>query len=399
MTSQAKGFAELGVSPEILAVLAKQNILTPTPIQHSAIPVGLRGEDVLGIAQTGTGKTFAFGLPLLQQLTSGPGHALILVPTRELAQQASDALQPVASALKIGVAVFVGGASMEMQRRMLKQNPRVLVATPGRLIDHLQRKTVTLRTVRMLVLDEADRMLDMGFEPQLKEIMRHVPAERQTMLFSATMPAAILEMATKHMKMPVHIEIAPAGTAAEKVEQAVLVMHREEKPHMLDQLLRDCTGTVLVFIRTKHGAKKLTTALRASGHNAAEIHANRSLAQRREALDGFKKGRYRILVATDIAARGIDVQDIELVVNYDLPDNIDEYVHRIGRTGRAGKQGQAMSFATPDQRDDIRRIERLIRKSLDVAELPSVKNMPQYSSKPTRRHFSPRRRGGLGRRR
>ncbi len=364
------GFGPLGVAPNILSVLTKHGITSPTPIQHAAIPPAMKGEDVLGIAQTGTGKTFAFGLPLLQRLAAGPGRALILLPTRELAQQVEDALGPIAQGLGIRTAVFVGGASMNLQRQMLRNNPRILIATPGRLIDHLDRRTVTLREVSILVLDEADRMLDMGFAPQLKKILAVVPKERQTMLFSATMPKEILAMTTQHMKMPVHIEIAPAGTAAERVEQAVLIIHREDKTMMLEQLLKDYNGTVLVFVRTKHGAKKLTKQLLGTGHKVAEIHANRSLAQRREALDGFKNGRYRVLVATDIAARGIDVKGIEVVVNYDLPDNIDEYVHRIGRTGRAGMPGQAVSFATHDQRGDIRRIEKLIRAPLTVAEIP-----------------------------
>lgn len=368
--SSGTGFELLGVAPKILAVLTANGITAPTPIQHAAIPPALKGGDVLGIAQTGTGKTFAFGVPLLQKLSTEPGRALILLPTRELAQQVEDALGPIADSLGIRTAVFVGGASMERQRQMLRNNPRILIATPGRLIDHLERRTVTLREVSILVLDEADRMLDMGFAPQLHKILAVVPTARQTMLFSATMPKEILAMTTKHMKMPVHIEIAPAGTAAERVEQAVLIIHREDKTTMLEQLLKDYSGTVLVFVRTKHGAKKLTKQLLGTGHKVAEIHANRSLAQRKEALDGFKKGRYRVLVATDIAARGIDVKGIEVVVNYDLPDNIDEYVHRIGRTGRARLPGQAVSFATHDQRGDIRRIEKLIRAPLTVAEIP-----------------------------
>ncbi len=383
-------FAELGISPQILEALTKKGITNPTPIQHAAIPAALDGQDVMGIAQTGTGKTFAFGLPFLQRLSQNKGRALVIVPTRELAQQVEDSLAFVASVLRINTAVFVGGASMERQRAMLKRDPRVLIATPGRLIDHLERRSITLREVNVLVFDEADRMFDMGFAPQIARILKEVPAERQTMLFSATMPKEILQVVTHHMRMPVHIEIAPQGTSAERVEQAILIMHREEKPSMLEKLLKDYSGTVLVFIRTKHGAKKLTTQLIKNGHKAAEIHANRSLAQRKEALAGFKSGRYRVLVATDIAARGIDVNDIEVVVNYDLPDNIDEYVHRVGRTGRAGKTGQAVSFATPDQRDDIRRIERLIRMPLTIAELPSA-SMPGASGAPTKQRHRPHR--------
>jgi ATP-dependent RNA helicase RhlE len=264
---------------------------------------------------------------------------------------------------------------MKLQRQMLSRNPRVLVATPGRLIDHLEQKTITLREVSILILDEADRMLDMGFAPQIKRILAHVPKERQTLLFSATMPSEIMEIATKHMHLPLSIEVARPGTAAEKVEQELFIVKRDDKMKVLVQLLTQQRGSVLVFSRTKHGAKKITRQLRENGHPAAEIHANRSLAQRREALDGFKSGKYRVLVATDIAARGIDVTGIALVINYDLPDNPDDYVHRIGRTGRAGSVGRAVSLAQPDQMDLLRSIEKLLRGSIPrgaMAGLPTI---------------------------
>lgn len=385
---EAHTFRDLNLDPKILRQLDTLGITTPTPIQKGAIPAALEGKDLLGIAQTGTGKTLAFGIPLLTRLSQGKGRGLIILPTRELAEQVEAALSSIARALGIGIAVFIGGASMHRQRMMLKKNPRILVATPGRLIDHLEQRTVTLREVSVLVLDEADRMLDMGFAPQLKKIMLTVPKDRQTLLFSATMPHTLVGMATQFMRLPVRIEVAPQGTVAEHVEQAVLIMHKEQKIEMLKKLFVDYTGTVLVFVRTKHGAKKLTQLLKAQGINAAEIHSNRSLAQRREALEGFKKGRYRILIATDIAARGIDVSNIELVVNFDLPDNPDEYVHRIGRTGRAGKEGQAISFATTEQRSDIRTIERLIRTTLSVTEIPGRGGvMPT----PERRYSAPQR--------
>ncbi len=365
-------FEGLGIAPEILSVLTQMKITVPTPIQHSAIPAGLEGKDIIGIAQTGTGKTLAFGVPLLQQLSKGKRRALIIVPTRELAQQVEESLRPIAHPLKIGIAVFIGGASMGLQRQMIRRNPRILVATPGRLIDHLEQRTITLREVDILVLDEADRMLDMGFAPQIQKILKVVPTDRQTLLFSATMPTAITAIATKHMRLPIRVEVAPAGTAAERVEQHMIILRKDDKTAILDKLLKDCTGSVLVFVRTKHGAKKITTSLRALGHNTAEIHSNRSLPQRREALAGFKTGRYRIMVATDIAARGIDVVDLELVVNYDLPDNPEDYVHRIGRTGRAGKTGQAISFVTPDQRSEIKIIERLIRTPIATSVIPPL---------------------------
>ncbi len=374
-------FHELGISPKILEVIDRMKFTTPTPIQAKAIPVAMAGKDLLGIAQTGTGKTLAFGIPMLERLSLKGGRALILVPTRELAQQVEENLRQIAQPLGLGIAVFIGGASMHLQRMALKRNPKILIATPGRLIDHLEQRTVTLKEVAVLILDEADRMLDMGFAPQLKKIMMNVPAERQTMLFSATMPHEIMKLATQHMKLPIRIEVATAGTTAERVEQAVLVLHKEDKFPILMQLLTDYKGTVLIFSRTKHGAKKLTTMLIKSGHSATEIHSNRSLAQRKEAMAGFKSGRYRVLVATDIAARGIDVNNIELVVNYDLPDNPDEYVHRIGRTGRAGKAGQAISLATSDQRTDIRIIEKLIRMKLDVSDVPRLPLGPHHALK------------------
>ncbi len=369
---ETAGFAALNVSPDILAVLDQRGIKAPTPIQHQAIPPALEGKDLIGIAQTGTGKTFAFGIPLLQRLVAHGGRALIILPTRELATQVEESLLPIATKLKIGIAVFIGGASMYHQRMMIKRNPRILIATPGRLIDHLEQRTITLREVKILVLDEADRMLDMGFAPQIQKILKTVPPDRQTLLFSATMPHEISKIATTHMKLPLRIEVATAGTAAAGVEQHVIIARKEDKTNLLNSLLKESEGNALVFVRTKHGAKKLTIQLQQLGHKTGEIHSNKSLPQRREALAGFKSGKYRLLVATDIAARGIDVIDLAMVVNYDLPDNPDDYVHRIGRTGRAGKTGQAISFATPDQRGDIRTIERLIRTPLSVSEVPGI---------------------------
>lgn len=390
-SANASGFAALGVASGLLDVLTKRGITAPTPIQHQAIPKAIDGKDLIGIAQTGTGKTFAFGLPMLQRLAQSKGRCLIVVPTRELAYQVEEALLPFAAPLKIGMAVFVGGASMHLQRKMLQRNPRILVATPGRLNDHLEQRTVTLREVEVLILDEADRMLDMGFKPQIDRILAHVPRERQTLLFSATMPQAIVKLAEQEMQFPLRIEVAPAGTAATKVEQELIIVRQEGKKALLASLLREHEGSVLVFSRTKHGAKNITRLLNADGFKAAEIHANRSLAQRREALEGFKKGRYRILVATDIAARGIDVTDITVVINFDLPDDAADYVHRIGRTGRAGKTGRAISFATPGQAHNIRDIERLIRGPLRRSAHAAATGATLDPSAPPSR---PQRRGG-----
>jgi ATP-dependent RNA helicase RhlE len=332
----------------------------------------MAGKDVVGVAQTGTGKTWAFGLPMLHRLTQEGGRGLVLVPTRELAAQVEEALAPFASPLRIGLAVFVGGASFHKQREMLRRNPRILIATPGRLNDHLEQGTVTLKEVRILVLDEADRMLDMGFKPQIERIIRHVPRERQTMLFSATMPSDILRLASAHMKSPLRIEVAPSGTAAANVEQEIFIVRREEKVQLLESMLSEHAGRVLIFSRTKHGAKKIARSVLSMGHSAAELHANRSQNQRREALEGFKKGKYRVLIATNVAARGIDVTDIEVVINFDLPDDPSDYVHRIGRTARAGREGRAITFATHDETNEIRSIERLMRKPIPRRTLPSL---------------------------
>jgi ATP-dependent RNA helicase RhlE len=381
-----KDFSSLGLSPKILDVLSRLKLTIPTPIQHQAIPIAVSGKDVIGIAQTGTGKTFAFGLPLLQKLSQGPGRALIILPTRELAAQVGQALSPFSLALGIGVAVFVGGEPMHRQRMALKRNPRVLIATPGRLNDHLEQRTITLKEVVVLVLDEADRMLDMGFKPQIDRILHHVPKTRQTMLFSATMPKEIVVLATSQMHLPLRVEVAPPGTAAAKVEQELCIVRREDKQQLLEQLLKEHAGPILVFSRTKHGAKKMTKILRDHAFSAAEIHANRSLGQRREALDGFKSGKYRVLVATDIAARGIDVTGITVVINFDLPDDADDYIHRIGRTGRAGREGKAISFATPDQTADIRNIERLVRLPLKRRAHAASVALSDSAHRPMRPH-------------
>lgn len=386
------GFNTLGIAPKLLASLQAKNYINPTPIQARCIPVALEGKDIVGIAQTGTGKTLAFGVPMIQNLAINKGQGLILLPTRELALQVDEVLQKIGSTLGLRTVVLIGGAYMDRQVRMLRRKPHIVVATPGRLIDHIKQKTYSLNDVRIVVLDEADRMLDIGFAPQIKQIMEHAPAQRQTLLFSATMPSAIVGIANKYMKTPVRVEVAPPGTSAEKIKQEVYIVPREAKMQLLQKHLTETRGTVLVFSRTKHGAKKYTRVLNAAGHSAAEIHSNRSLSQRKAALDGFKNGKYRVLVATDIAARGIDVSDISLVVNYDLPDNPEDYVHRIGRTGRAGSSGKAISFAAPEERDDIRRIERLTRKSLPIMPLPALNGIALPSARGNSENSFPARR-------
>lgn len=396
------GFAGLGLSQKLLEAIDSHGFTTPTPIQTQAIPVALNGEDVVGIAQTGTGKTLAFGLPMLQRIARLGGRGLVILPTRELALQVDQSLHKVANSFGLRTAVLIGGAPLGRQIQELNRKPHIIIVTPGRLIDHMEQKTINLSGINILVLDEADRMLDMGFAPQLKRILEKVPRERQTMLFSATMPQEIFSIATKHMKQPVRIEVAPAGTLAERVVQELFVVRKEDKSRLLEALLAKEPGSVLVFSRTKHGAKKLTIQVKRMGYEAAEIHANRSLAQRRAALDGFKSGQYRVLIATDIAARGIDVTGIAMVINYDLPDNPDDYVHRIGRTGRAGREGKAISFATPDQGKDVRMIEKLSRTHLPESKLPELpparaavpyifEDRPSYGSRGAQPHRGPRR--------
>ncbi len=365
-------FHELGLSAKLLAILDSKQFTTPTPIQHQCIPHALEGKDVVGIAQTGTGKTLAFGIPTLQRLAEHKGQALILVPTRELALQVEESLMNIGSGIGLKTEVVIGGAPAHKQIKGLKRNPHVVIATPGRLIDHLNTKSYNLENVHTVILDEADRMFDIGFLPDIKRILALAPTERQTLLFSATMPPAIAEIASKFMQMPLRIEVSPAGTSSKNVEQEIFVVDKQAKIRLLETLLKENEGTVLVFSRTKHGAKKITRLIQAMGHTASEIHSNRSLAQRKDALAGFKSGKYRVLVATDIAARGIDVDGIALVVNFDLPENNEDYVHRIGRTGRAGKGGKAISFATPDQRGSIKQIERLIKKTIPILALPKL---------------------------
>ena len=381
------GFYGLGIAPKLLSALDALKFETPTPIQRQAIPHAAEGKDLVGIAQTGTGKTIAFAIPMIQRLAAAPGKGLVLTPTRELALQVSEVFRQFAPMMGISGCVIIGGESISAQIRELHRNPRVIIATPGRLQDHLNQGTVKLNDVKVIVLDEADRMFDMGFAPQIERILRTVPKDRQTMLFSATMPDEIMKLAGHHMRLPTRVEVATQGTVAEKVEQQLYVVNRAAKPDLLNKLLQAYGGSVLLFVRTKHNARKIAVLIREMGHNAAEIHSNRSLNQRREALDGFKAGKYRILVATDIAARGIDVVGIELVVNYDLPDDENNYIHRIGRTGRAGKSGRAISFAAPDQANEVRSIEKLIRMPLPIITHPDMP--PASFNSPARAQAKP----------
>jgi len=396
---KALDFYGLGIAPKILDILDQLKFTTPTPIQLKSIPVTIEGKDIVGIAQTGTGKTLAFGIPMIQRLAQYKGKGLVLLPTRELAVQVDEHLKMIGQKIGLRTAVLIGGEPARKQIEVLRRNPHIIVATPGRLNDLLKQKVLHLNDIKILVFDEADMMFDMGFAPQIEMILKLVPKVRQTMLFSATMPPAILKIINQHMALPVRIEVAPAGTPAERVIQEMIMIKKEDKFTELEKILREYPGSILVFSRTKHNAKKICHKLTQLGHKAAEIHSNRSLSQRREALSGFKNGRYRILVATDIAARGIDVSGIELVLNYDLPDNSEDYVHRIGRTGRAGKAGRAISFAMPSQAKEIRDIERLIKKNIAVSRRGQGANMAT-GVKPSQgeRSQNPRRFQAQGRR-
>ena len=378
-TTSNQGFSELSIAPKLLQILDKNKYTTPTPIQAQAIPVAIAGNDVIGIAQTGTGKTLAFGIPMLQRLASHKGRGLVVLPTRELALQVEESLHKIGSGLGLKTAVLIGGEPIGKQLRSLRLNPHIIIATPGRLIDHLQQKSVKLDDVKILVLDEADRMLDMGFAPQIKQVLQHLPVNRQTMLFSATMPEQIVSIANSYMKSPTRVEVAPAGTTAKNITQELFIVHQKEKINLLEQMLKEYSGTILVFTRTKFGAKKVTRVVNQLGYSAAEIHSNRSLSQRKDALEGFKSGRYRVLIATDIAARGIDVSGISLVINYDLPEHAEDYVHRIGRTARAGMVGKAVSFATPEQKMDVRNIERVIKMTLTSSK-PAISSSSTASA-------------------
>ncbi|TSD04125.1 MAG: ATP-dependent RNA helicase RhlE, partial [Parcubacteria group bacterium Greene0714_36] len=388
---EGSGFSGLGIAPRILDILDALRFTTPTPIQEKAIPVAIEGKDVVGIAQTGTGKTLAFGIPMVQRIGQSKAKGLVVLPTRELAHQVDAAMQKIGRTLGLRTALLIGGAAMGPQIGALRRAPHIVIGTPGRIIDHLEQKTVSLKDASIVVLDEADRMLDMGFAPQIQKIFAALPSERQTMLFSATMPNEIMRMATKYMALPIRVEVAPSGTAAERVSHEIYIIPRQDKNRLLDKLLADYRGSTLVFTRTKHTAKRLARAIRGMGHRGAEIHSNRSLGQRREALEGFRSGKYRVLVATDIASRGIDVKGIELVVNYDLPASSDDYVHRIGRTGRAGSEGHAISFAAPNERREVQSIERLMRKTLPVSQLPELPpERPPLPGMGPERDFAPR---------
>jgi ATP-dependent RNA helicase RhlE len=364
-------FNSFDFRPELLKSLAELGYETPTPIQSQTIPLLLEGHDVIGCAQTGTGKTAAFALPILQKLeagTKGP-QALIITPTRELAEQIDQNIKAYTRYLKITCQSVYGGVNIGPQETRLRKGVDIVVATPGRLLDHLQRKTLSLRTVKFLVLDEADRMLDMGFLPDIKRILKHVPDERQTLLFSATMPKEIEALVKSLTHEAKAVNISPQNTTADTVEQCVYPVEKSNKLRLLMHMLTNQSMySVIVFSRTRHGADRIARQLGKQGISVARIHADRSQNQRQQALDGFKQGKFQVLVATDIAARGIDVENISHVINFDTPVHAEDYVHRIGRTGRAEATGDAFTFTSPEEDKYLKAIEKLIGRTLPVAD-------------------------------
>ncbi len=388
-TTAHTSFHALGLSEALLQNLTKAGFTEPTPIQAQAIPHAIAGRDVLGCAQTGTGKTAAFVIPLIERLAAKPkGHprAAILVPTRELAIQIQDTIDTLGRQTNVFATTIVGGADMQAQVRGLRQRPDILVATPGRLLDHMWNGTVNLAQIEILVLDEADRMLDMGFAPQINQILDALPVERQTLLFSATMPDDLTRLAQANVRNPVQVMVARPATTVDGVTQALHHTTRHNKTDLLVSLLQEEQHTVLVFTRTKHGADRLGRALGSAGHRVAVLHGDRSLPERRRALEGFKRGTFRILVATDIAARGIDVANIGHVVNYDLPNCPEDYVHRIGRTARMNATGRATSFVTAEDHMQLRAIEQLLGRPVPLAAGSSapvsstrVSEMPRHT--------------------
>ncbi len=380
-------FSDLGLSEQIVTSLTQQGYSTPTPIQAEAIPLVLQGRDLVGLAQTGTGKTAAFGLPIIEMLMKDgkrPEHrstrTLILAPTRELVNQIAASLKEYTRKTQLKIGLVVGGASINKQQMQMERGVDILVATPGRLLDLIARRALTLGHVSYLVLDEADQMLDLGFVHDLRKISKMVPAKRQTLLFSATMPKAIADLAADFLSNPARVEVSPPGKAADKVEQFVhFVSGQNHKTELLKESMNaNPDGRAMVFLRTKHGAEKLMKHLEHVGFAAASIHGNKSQGQRERALKSFKDGETRVLVATDVAARGIDIPGVSHVYNYDLPEVPDAYVHRIGRTARAGRDGIAIAFCAPDEIRLLRDIERLMSIDIQVAsgEAPADRARP-----------------------
>ena len=392
-------FDMLGLAKELNNNLKALGFKDPTPIQNKAIPLALEGHDILGLAQTGTGKTLAFGLPLIDHLLAQPGKpdpktckALILAPTRELVNQIADSLKTLTGGTRVKVATVVGGQSINKQITILNRGVDILVATPGRLIDLMERRAIDLSAARHLVLDEADQMLDMGFIHALRQIAPKLGTPRQTMLFSATMPKQMEELSQAYLTNPRRVQVSPPGKAADKITQSVHFMEKARKLWKLRDILeKNPDALTLVFSRTKHGAEKLKKGLVADGFNADSIHGNKSQGQRDRAIEAFRSGETTILVATDVAARGIDIPGVEFVINFDLPNVPDNYVHRIGRTARAGREGEAISFCAADEVDLLLQIQKVMK-----IEIPVASGTQPEAVKPAKRGGGGRRGGGGG---
>jgi ATP-dependent RNA helicase RhlE len=378
-------FGSLKLHPSLLAGIKDLGFTRPTPIQSDSIPPAIEGRDVLACAMTGSGKTAAFLLPIMNKLLAKPRgttRALILSPTRELAAQTLQELNDLAVHTPITGAVVFGGVAAGPQEHAFRSGVDVIVATPGRLLDHMKQSYAKLDKIEILVLDEADRMLDMGFLPDIRRVLRHIPAKRQTLFFSATMPAPILQLTREMLHNPATINLERKSAPATGITQAIYPVAQELKSALLHELIkRDLIHEALVFTRTKHRANRLWEYLTKRGVNAARIHGNRSQAQRTDALEGFKDGRYRVLVATDIAARGIDVEALGHVVNFDVPLAPEDYIHRVGRTARAELTGEAFTFVSPQEEGDLKSIERAVGKSLPRVTLPDF----NYTAKPAER--------------
>jgi ATP-dependent RNA helicase RhlE len=399
-------FDQFELDSRLSPAVATAGYQTPTPIQSATIPVALAGHDLIGTAQTGTGKTAAFVLPILHRLLSGPRgrvRALVVTPTRELAMQIHEVIRAFSRGTTIRSATVYGGVGSGPQIKAFRDGVEILVACPGRLLDHLRQRNVNLSGVEVLVLDEADRMFDMGFLPSVTRILEYLPAQRQTLLFSATFPPEIEQLSARALRHPQRIAVG-AARPAQTVAHAIFPVERHQKtPLLLALLEKTDTDSVLVFTRTKHGARKLARQIEISGYKVASLHGDRSQRERQSALDGFKRGTYQIMVATDLAARGLDVKSISHVINYDMPDTVDAYIHRIGRTGRAERLGDAFTLVTWEDRDQVLALEKLLNAPLDrrsvagfesgsamLAPSPSANGGSQPASSRCR-HFGPKR--------
>ena len=398
-------FDDLGLLPELLKAVHEAGYTEPTPIQAQAIPVVLEGKDVMGGAQTGTGKTAGFVLPLLQRLARHastspsparhPVRALILTPTRELAMQVHESVQTYGKYVPLRDLVVYGGVDIKPQTEALRKGVEIVVATPGRLLDHVQQKSVNFNSVEVLVLDEADRMLDMGFIPDIKRILAMLPKERQSLLFSATFSEEIKKLADSMLKAPVLIEVARRNAVTETVTHRMHPVAQDHKRQLLAHILKTSSlKQVLVFVGTKFGASRLAVYLDKQGIEATAIHGDKSQQQRTEALEAFKSGRARVLVATDVAARGLDIDDLPHVINFELPHVPEDYVHRIGRTGRAGKEGDATSLVSPEERGKLAEIEKLIKRPIEQVVVEGFEPGPDFDAAAERGR---RGRGGAGR--